>query len=180
MELLITLGFIFLYMKSTLKTALIFVLITGSFSLMYAYFFKQDKLLQYVIYFTSMALFASFTFIFDDPKIYMLKTTFSFSLLALALILWPVIRQKTLFEETLSHMRLEKKYHQIIQPLSIFVALSIAGVNTYVVYNYDIYFWGKFKVALAFMTTAYTTICFYLLCQTGEKAIKESENHDLS
>lgn len=173
MELVITLGFILLYMKSTLQTALIFVLCTGSLSLLYAYFFNKDKLLQYVIYFASMALFASFTFIFDDPKIYMLKTTFSFSLLAFALIAWPLVRKRTLFQEALTHIILDEKYHRVIQPLSIAFALIIAVANTYVVYHYDIYTWGKFKVALAILTTAYTTICFYLLCQTGEKKLND-------
>lgn len=170
MELLITLGFIGLYYKTgSVKTALLFVLIASLLSALYSFFVKKEKIFQQVLFFGLFLIFGAFTLIFDDPKIYMLKTSFSLTLLALAFLLWPFLRKRTLFEEMVPSPLCAKHTLSRIQNMSIVLCLLLAGINGYIVQYYDIIIWGQFKILLAIVTTCYTAGCLAALTKPWKK-----------
>lgn len=166
MEILITIGFIYLYYTtSSLKISLSFVLCSSFASLVYAYFFNRDKVIQYLAFVVMIVIFGSFTLIFDDPKIYMLKTSFSFAILGTTILLWPIFMKRTLFEEIVTKTTCEQSTLLKVQYSSILVCFLIAILNAYVVNNYDMITWGKFKIGLGILTTIYCAICLSLISQ---------------
>lgn len=169
MEILVTLGFIYLYLTNTLQNALYFVLIAGSLGLVYTYFYNREKILQSLITCIMIVVFASFTLIFNNPKIYMLKTTFSFSALGVTLIAWPLFTKKTLLEALVTEISCQRKTIYYLHYLSILFCLIAAVTNIYIVEYTDIVTWGKFKIALALVSALYTTIVLAILCKPWEK-----------
>ena len=173
MEILITIGFIYLYYYSTLQAALTFVGVGSLCSVIYGYFYNKEKIIQYLAFFLMVVIFGSFTLIFDDPKIYMLKTSFSFIVLAGFLFCWPIFMKKTLFDEIITTKTCSDKTLRTINLLSIFMCLCISATNAYIVQNYDMVTWGKFKIILGFLTAIYTTVCLAVLSSPWKKQAGE-------
>lgn len=164
MEMIITLGFIYLYYTtSSLPISLSFAAIGSLLNLIYCYFFNKEKIMQCLAFFVMMIVFGSFSLIFDDPKIYMLKTSFSFIILGVVLFVWPFIMKKTLFDEIVTEKTCTQTTLKVINNTSIITCLLISALNAYVVQNYDMITWGKFKIALGISTAIYLTACFAII-----------------
>lgn len=176
MEVIITLGFIYLYYTtSSLQISLSFVAFCSFAHLVYCYFFNDNKLNQSLTFFVTMIIFGSFSLIFNDPKIYMLKTSFSFIILSIVLFIWPFIMKKTLFDEIVTEKTCTAATLKSINNITIVVCILIAALNTYIVMKYDdVIIWGKFKIALGVLTMVYLAACLSVISSpwkntSGEK-----------